>query len=178
MNKKWLTLAGLGLVVGLLVLSLAIPALAQETTRTSPAPDILKGWGKGFGFGGGGSWTTYDAVAEALGLTPVELFTELHSGKTLDQIATAKGMDMQKVQDAAKAAELEARKAEIAQAVKDGTMTQEQADWLLKGMELGYMPMGRGGRGHGMGGFGGRGPMGGTPPSSTTPSVTPSPTSF
>ena len=117
-------------------------------------------------------------MAKALGLTPAELFTELHSGKTLDQIATAKGVDLQKVQDAAEAAELEARKAEIAQAVKDGTMTQEQADWLLKGMELGYMPMGRGGRGHGMGGKGGRGCFGGTPPSNTTPSATPSPASF
>ena len=177
MNKKWLMLAGLGLVVGLLVLSLAVPALAQETTPTPANPNVLGGWGKGFDFGfrGGGSWATFDAVAKALGLTPAELFTELHSGKTLDQIATAKGVDLQKVQDAAEAAELEARKAEIAQAVKDGKMTQEQADWLLKGMELGYMPMGRGGRGHGMGG---RGCFGGTPPSNTTPSATPSPTFF
>lgn len=179
MNKKWWMLAGLGLVVGMLVLSLAVPALAQDATPTvptTPSADALGGWGKGFGFGfcGGGSWATYDAVAEALGLTPVELFTELHSGKTLGEIATAKGVDLQKVQDAANAAQLAARKAEIEQAVKDGTITQEQADWMLKGIEQGWMPMGRGGRGHGMRGA----PPSSDSGSSTTPSVTPSPSSF
>jgi hypothetical protein len=177
MNKKWLMLAGLGLVAGLLVLSLAIPALAQNTTPTPSTPNVFGGWDRGFGFGcgPGGSWTTFDAVAGALGLTPVELFTELHSGKTLDEIATAKGVDLQKVQDAAKAAQIAEQKAAIEQAVKDGTITQEQADWMLKGIEQGWMPMGRGGHGHGMGRMGL--PPSGTPPSSTTPSVTPSPSS-
>jgi hypothetical protein len=138
---------------------------------------MLGGWdrGFGFGFGPGKSWATFDAVAEALGLTPEELFTELHSGKTLDEIATAKGVDLQKVQDAAQAAQLAERKAEIEQAVKEGTITQEQADWMLQGIDQGWMPMGRGGHGHGMGG---PGFFGGTPPSDSTLSVTPSPSSF
>jgi hypothetical protein len=181
MNKKWLMLAGLGLAAGMLVLSLAIPALAQDTTptvpTTPPAEQALGGWDRGLNLRfGGGSWATYDAVAEALGLTPVELFTELHSGKTVDEIATAKGVDLQKVQDAANAARLAEQKAAIEQALKDGTITQEQADWMLQGIEQGWMPMGRGGRGHGRGGMGL--PPGGTAPSTTTPSVTPSPSSF
>jgi hypothetical protein len=175
MMKKWLMLAGLGLAVGVLVLSLAVPVLAQDTTPTPSTPKVFGGWDRGFGFGIGESWTTFDAVAEALGLTPTELFTELHSGKTLDEIATAKGVDLQKVQDAVNAARIAEQKAAIEQAVKDGKITQAQADWMLQGLEQGWMPMGRGGRGHGMGG---PGFFGGTPPSKSTPSVTPSPSSF
>ena len=59
---------------------------------------------------------------------------------------------------------------ESVQAVKDGTMTQEQADWLLQGLEKGYT-------GKGMGGFdgghrGGRGGMRGL--GGQTPSLLPS----
>jgi hypothetical protein len=66
----------------------------------------------------------------------------------------------------------------IEQALEDGNITQEQADWLLEGLEQGFFPMGRGfGFGHGMGG-GGRGMMGGfggaapqrAPSTSTAPS--------
>lgn len=183
MKKKWLMWVGLGLLVGILALSVAVPALAQTTTPTvptTPPADTLGGWGKDLGFGFGGSWATYDAVADALGLAPVELFTELHSGKTLSEIATAKGVDLQKVQDAANAARVAEQKAAIEQAVKDGTLTQAQADWMLQGIAQGWMPMGRGGHGRGMGGpgmFGGNAQSGSAPstsPSGNTPSVTPS----
>ena len=94
-------------------------------------------------------------MAKALNLTPTQLFEALHSGKTLDEIAKAQGVDLAKVQEAANAARIQAMKDKIAQAVKDGKMTQEQADWLLQGLEKGYMGKGRGGE------FGfGRGPMG------------------
>lgn len=175
MNKKWWMLAAVGLVVGALALSLAVPALAQEVTPTVPSTssaDALSRWAKGFGFGK--SWASYDAVAAALGLTPVELFTELHAGKTIEEIAAAKGIDLQKVKDAYNAARLAEKKAEIEQAVKDGTITQEQADWMLKGIEQGWMPMGHGGRGHGMRGL----PPSGNSDSSGTQSVTPGGTSL
>jgi len=185
MNKKWLMLMGLGLLVGMLALSAAVPALAQEATPTVPAAPVEPGNGGrgmdlGLGFGPGKSWASFDAMAEALGLTPVELFTELHSGKTVEEIATAKGIDLQKVQDAANAARVAERKAEIEQAVQDGKITQEQADWMLKGIEQGWMPMGRGGHGRGMGGPGlsGGTPPSGTAPSGSTPSATPSTSSF
>jgi len=68
----------------------------------------------------------------------------------------------------------------IQQAVEDGRMTQEQADWLLEGLEKGYFPMGRGfGRGFGRGlgrSFGC--PGWGTTPSTPNPSTTPSSSSF
>ncbi len=98
-------------------------------------------------------------MAEALGLTPEALFSELHAGKTLEEIAEAQGVDIQTVQEAIQSVRVKAMKEAIEQAVADGKMTQEQADWLLEGIEKGYMPMGRGwwgpmGRGPR---FGGRG---------------------
>ena len=69
----------------------------------------------------------------------------------------AQSVDLTKIQEAAQATRIQAQKDRIAQAVKDGTMTQAQADWLLQGLEKGYT-------GKGMGGFdgghrGGRGGM-------------------
>lgn len=175
MSRKWMMLSGLGLVVALLVLSLALPAAAQDmATPTEPTTKARGSSSKGLGLWfDRGSWATFDAVAEVLGLTPVELFSELHSGKSVEEVATAKGIDLQKVQDAAEAARLAARKAEIEQALEEGAITQEQADWMLRGLEQGWMPMVRSGRGHGMGGrgapSGGSAPSESTMPGSTTP---------
>jgi hypothetical protein len=105
---------------------------------------------------GGRSWTQFDAAAEALGLTPNELFAELDDGgKTLAEIAEEQGVDVEAVQDALNASRSEAMRQAIQQAVEDGRLSQEQADWLLEGLEKGFHP---GGRGMGFGGghmFGG-----------------------
>lgn len=166
MNKKrLLLLAGVALIVLLLAgLAGATIVTAQEPT---PTPTVPFGWrgrgpawggfGRGFfGWAGGGQWTMFDTAAEALGLTPVELFTELHAGKTLEEIAKAQGVDVQTVYDAMNANRVEAQKQAIQQAVEDGNMTQEQADWMLEGLEKGFFPM--------RGGFGRRG----CPPPLTT----------
>lgn len=162
MSKRTKRMLGIGMalglvaLVGLLGLLMAAPAFAQgNPPPTTPTPGsgqglgLGRGWGRGFGFargfgGFGGSWATFDAVAEALGLTPEQLFSELHSGKTLEEIAEEKGVDIQKVYEAARAARVQQMKDAIRQAVEEGRMTQEQADWLLEGLEKGYFPMGRG----------------------------------
>jgi hypothetical protein len=170
-KKKVLWLGG-GVLVALLLAGLigVAVASAQEPTEPTPEPGALSGrpggghemGGFGGGFFGGGpgdQWATFDAAAEALGLTPEELFSELHAGKTLEEIAEAHGVDIQAVRDAMNAVRTEAMKQAIEQAVADGTMTREQADWMLEGIEQGYAPMGRGfaapmGRGPGHGGPG------------------------
>jgi hypothetical protein len=186
---KRMRIRKLAAVIGALALvtvigaTLAGVALAQTDTppaQATPTTPQLGYWGRGFGFGGG-SIATFDEIAKALNLTPTQLFEELHSGKTLSEIAEAQGVDLQKVQDTIKASQVQAMKDAIAQAVEDGKMTQEQADWLLEGLDKGYMPMGRGhfgfGRkgGHldrgGMRGFGHWGPAPGeipTPSSGTS----------
>lgn len=179
MSKRMMLVFGIGLLLGLLGLMAAVPVLAQTNTPpTTPTPGAPKGWGPGrgwglgLGWGPGRSWAEFDAAAEALGLTPEELFSQLHSGKTLAEIAEAQGVDLEKVWEAVQAARVQAMKEAIQQAVKDGRMSQEQANWLLEGLEKGYFPMGRGfGRGFGRGW--GRGPWG-CPGWNSTP-ATPAP---
>jgi hypothetical protein len=158
-------MGGMALIalVGLMIVSTAAAQTATPESQTAPPVPGLKMWGQGFGLGRGGSTAVYDAVAEALNLTPTELFEQLHSGRTLEEIAQAQGVELQVLRDAANSAREQEVKDRIAQAVEDGKITQEQADWMLQGIEKGYVPFGRGfgrgfgrmGRHGGMRGFGG-----------------------
>jgi hypothetical protein len=162
-SKKWAAVAGMAavfaavvIVTGLAggVLYGATAASAQEPEAT-PGPLCDDGGWHLFGWGGR-SWTLFDAIAEALGLTPNELFTESHDeGKSVADIAEERGVDLETVKDALKANRAEAQREAIEQAVEDGRISQEQADWLLEGLEKGFHPGGPGmgfGRGHMFGG--------------------------
>ena len=70
--------------------------------------------------------TAFDAAAQKLGMTTQELMTELRNGKTLPDVATEKKVSA----DDLKAAIVAAVNAEIDQAVKDGKLTQAQADQI------------------------------------------------
>ena len=164
MNKKrFFITAGVALVVLMLVgLTGATLVFAQDPTPESPIPFGRHSGGRGSrgmgGFGdrgmaGGGQWTMFDTASEVLGLTPEELFAELHGGKSLEEVAEEQGVEIETVQDTMNEARAEARLEMIEQAVEDGTMTQEQADWMLEGLERGFFPGGQSlGRGRG-GGF-------------------------
>lgn len=93
----------------------------------------------------GGPLTEWKDLADQLGMTIDELAAELEAGKTVTELAEEKGVDLE-------AARIEAMKEQIQQAVEDGKISQEQADWMLQGLEQGFMP---GGRGFGFGGRGG-----------------------
>lgn len=170
-TKKVLAVVGvLALItlIGVLAVNTVFAQTETPSAQTTPTPCKPFG-GRGFGFWGGGWTTSFDAVAEALNLTPAQLFEQLHSGKTLEEIATAQGVDLSKVQEAVNASRIQAMKDAIAQAVKDGKITQEQADWLLQGLDKGYLGKGRDfgfgfGFGHGMrGGMRGFGKWGPAP---------------
>jgi len=76
----------------------------------------------------------WNGLAEALGLTPDELNAELASGKTLTQIAEAKGVSGEQL-----TATLETSvKAGLDKAVADGVLTQAQADQMLSYMSGNY----------------------------------------
>lgn len=77
-------------------------------------------------------WT---AVAEKLGLTYAELNTALQNGQTVAQLAQAKGISL----DELKTVALDAMRTSFAELVKQGIMTQQQADWMLDRMD--DMPM-------------------------------------
>ena len=159
MKKLFLSVGLVGLV---LVLVISGTALAQGDVTPTPAPQApsergMGGMGRGLGKNLGGQ-VGLEAAAKVLGMTADELSTQLWGGKTLADLAKEAGVDLQKVRDAVEAARLAAVKDAIEQAVTDGKLSREQADWMLQGLDKGYW-----GGGHGlggcMGGFGGRGGM-------------------
>ena len=109
------------------------------------------------------------AAAKVLGMTTADLTTQLQNRKTLSDLATAKGVTLQSVQDAISAAHRAEVTAQINQAVTSGQITQDKANWLLEGLNKGYLD-GPGGFGFGHGfGFGGPGQGRGQLPSLATP---------
>jgi hypothetical protein len=154
-SKKRLLVLSSGALMALLLVGLVGGTLvfAQEIDPETGEPC---GFGLGFGWGGG-MCTVFDAAADALGLTPQGLFTELHdAGKSLTEVAEEQGVDTEVLRDAMRAARTDAVQQRIRQAVEDGNLTQEQANWLLEGLEKGFHP---GGRGFSMGRGFGRGPF-------------------
>jgi hypothetical protein len=162
MKNKMSVLIG-GLLVALLVIGIigATSAYAQ-----SPSSALLHGGGPGGGRGLG--LAGLQVAAEALNMTTDELITALRNGRTLEELATEAGVDFQAVQDAIQAAHEEALRTRIEQAVADGAITQEKADWLLEGLEKGFL------NGPGFGfGFGGPREPGFGPAPNQTPTVEP-----
>ena len=150
-NKMLILIAGL--LAALLVVGVvgATGVFAQSSTTTP-----FNGRGPGDGHGRGFGTAELEAAAKVLNMTTDELSTALQSGKTLEQIATDKGVDFTKVQEAIQAAHVTEMRDRIQQALKDGTITQANADWLLEGLDKGYIGVpgafGFGGpRGHGFG---------------------------
>lgn len=156
-KKKLLIILAIAIPIVLLVVGLAGAAVvfARSTPMMPPIPFVWQGGEEGgFGPHGGGFGQMFgssvcDAVTEALGLTHDELVAELQAGKSLSEIADEQGVEVDAVTEAMSAA--------VEQAIEDGTLTQEQADWLLEILEQGFpMGMGRGfGHGRGRGGYAG-----------------------
>ena len=78
--------------------------------------------------------TMMASLADALGLTPEELIARHDAGETLWDIAEEQGLSVEEIQDLM----LTARSTALDQAVVDGTITQEQADWMLDHMSQGW----------------------------------------
>ncbi len=157
-------------VISVVVVALGTAGLVYAQASTPPAPGtgygygmmngqgMRGGMGAGMGLRSGAGQTAagtqsgflHDEMiavyAEKLGLTVDELNAQLASGKTMSQIASDKGLTV----DQFRALMLDARSQAIDQAVKDGTLTQAQADWM-KTRGAGMMGAGRGMRGTGLG---------------------------
>ena len=101
------------------------------------------------------------AAAKALNMTTDNLSAALKGGKTLTQIASDQKVDLQTVQDAIKTARTDDMRTQIKQALTDGKITQAKADWLLEGLDKGFLDGPGFGPGFGGFGFGFGGPRGG-----------------
>lgn len=157
MNKKYLIVIG-GLLAALLVVGIVGATSAYAQGPAGPGYGMMGGGrgpgeGRGFGFGD----AELEAAAKALGMTADELSSALKDGKTLLDLADAAGVDINDVHAAIQAVHVTEMQDRIAQAVADGTITQEKADWMLEGLGKGYMGGGFGGFGSGFGGPRGHG---------------------
>ena len=94
---------------------------AQSDAVTKALDAARPEGGPGQGRGGGPGLTV---AAKALGIEASALRTQLQSGKTIADVASANNVDLQTVIDAIVAAE----KTHLAEAVTDGSLTQAQAD--------------------------------------------------
>jgi hypothetical protein len=141
------------LIAGLLVALLVVGVIgATHAYAQSPSGILQHGRGPGDGRGPRLGEVELAAAAEALDMTTDELTTAFESGKTLEQIAEDAGVDFEDVQAAIQAAHATEMRERIQQAVDDGTITQENSDWLLEGLDKGFIGV--------PGGFGLGGPHG------------------
>jgi len=152
MSKKYLIVIG-GLLAALLVVGVvgATSAYAQGTQD-----QFIHGGPGGRGPRLGDA--ELEAAAQALGMTTDEVSAAFQDGKTLQDLADDAGVAIEDVQAAIQAAHAVEMRARITQAVQDGNITQENADWLFEGFDKGFIG-GPGGFGFGPG-FGGDGPHG------------------
>ncbi len=154
-------------VVAVIAAALGTAGLAYAQTSTPQAPASgsgygagmrygqgmggggMQGAGRGFNAAGAGQEVLHDAIvsyfAEKLGLTVDEINTRLDNGETMAQIAISTGLTV----DQFRTLMLDARSQAIDQAVKDGTLTQAQADWMK---QHGARMAGANGAGYGRGG--------------------------
>jgi hypothetical protein len=112
---------------------------ARMKARIESGEGLFFGFGHSFGghgFGGHGHRGhglvgALDAAAEYLGMERDALVEELRGGQSLADVAKEKGKSV----DGLKAAILADAKARLAQAVKDGELTEEQAEAALERLE-------------------------------------------
>lgn len=103
----------------------------ETENYTCPMTGAPMGKGAGMGMGHYFAGTMHSVIADALGMTEEELQSARSEGKSVADLAKEKGV---KVEDLVSKM-VESRKAQLDQLVKDGKMTQEQMDAMLKNME-------------------------------------------
>lgn len=74
-----------------------------------------------------------NAFAKALDMTPEDLDARLSAGETMWQVAQAQGLTDEQITDLMITTRAEA----LQQAVADGVLSQEQADWMSQRMQQG-----------------------------------------
>lgn len=152
MKRKKLLIV-LAVVVPIVLLVAGLAGAVAYAKNSMPMSPMFFGWqgseGEDFGPREGFGWmhdsSVCETVTEILGLSHDELRAELQAGKSLAEIAKEQGVEIEAVNDAINAA--------VEQAIADGLLSREQADWLLERLEEGSFPGGWGrGFGHRWGG--------------------------
>ncbi len=145
------------LIVAIVVLALGALGVGVAFAQGGNPPVNPYGYGNGPMMGGRGGYGPMHeyvekALADKLGITEAQVEKELAAGKPMYQIALDNGVKQEDLQ----AFMLDVHQTAFEAAVKDGVITQEQADWMLQRMSqggygTGTCPMGGGGYGYGRG---------------------------
>jgi hypothetical protein len=123
-------------VAGLLIALVALLGLAGTVLAydpTPPADDLcpFEGACGGYGMHGlGFASTTYDILAEELGMSAEALYEALSEGQTVAEIAAARGIEVGDLVTTLIAPRVESLQA----AVADGNLTAEQAEYMIEEM--------------------------------------------
>src|SRR5258706_11387834 len=126
MKRAWIVAVGslfAGSIAGAILFA---PHVVQAQPTPSPSASSEPHEYQHGGFGGHELGSDLAIAAKAIGISEADLTTALDKGQTIAAVAKAHKVDPQKVIDALKADKL----AELAAAVKAGTLTQSQADAL------------------------------------------------
>ena len=165
-----------GLFLGNMVSAWAVGPSAPATGTTSSSAVVAGACGLGLRMGAAvrdAGGRLIDIVAQLTGLSVDDIAAKRAEGESLEQIAKSEGVSSDKVIDEA----LAVRRQMLDAKVKDGSITQEQADQALANIEsrlnsrIQSTAPGRGG-GYGMGsgrGGGGSGACAGAGATSTRP---------
>jgi hypothetical protein len=137
MSKKHM-LAGLA-AGGLLGVGIAAPTVALGADGASPSPSASASASRSTGERADRHAEFAEALAKELGV-PTEKVTA-----ALEKLREQRKADRPEPNDADRQAQLKER---LDQAVKDGKLTQEQADAIMKAVEAGVFPGPGGGRHH------------------------------
>lgn len=131
----------MSILIGGLLIALLVAGVVGATSAYAQGPSSTLQHGRGPGDGRGPRLgeAELEAAAEALDMTTDELTAAIESGSTLEQIAEDAGVAFEDVQVAIQAAHATEMRERIEQAVEDGTITQENADWLLEGLDKGFI---------------------------------------
>jgi hypothetical protein len=81
-----------------------------------------------------------ETLADLLGLDCEDLRDQLQSGATIQDLADEAGVDLEEFRTEMEANRQEQLRARIEEALAEGEISQDQADWLLEGLEKGYLP--------------------------------------
>jgi len=128
MNKQLRSvIAGTAIVVAMGTIGLGVVGSAHAQSMKSSTVTVLSTSMTSVNDGPQGGGKNVAAIASVLKLTEAELKTQVQSGKTLAQIATAQGVSVQSVVDVVVAD----MRAHIAEEVTSGEITQAQADTKL-----------------------------------------------
>ena len=80
-----------------------------------------------------------ERLAELLGLTPDEIRQQIQSGTTLQDLATDAGIDLEAYHKSVKSDREEQLQERIQEMLAEEEISRDQADWLLEGLEKGYL---------------------------------------